>query len=123
VTGDGAAGFHAMELQSAARENVKLTVVVFAEGSWTMEVPNEQMLYGRTFGTEMGTVRWDRVAEGLGCSGFYVDSAGGLDGALAAARSAPGPALVCVKTDRSANLSIPAPIARRFGEVYQGPTA
>jgi acetolactate synthase-1/2/3 large subunit len=123
VTGDGAAGFHCMELQSAAREGVKVTVVVFAEGSWTMEVPNEQVLYGRTFGTEMGAVRWDRVAEGLGCAGFYVDGTSGLEGALAAARSAPGPALVCVKTDRAANLSIPAPIAKRFGEVYQGPAA
>ena len=26
-----------------------------------MEEPNERMLYGRTFGTAMGTVRWDQV--------------------------------------------------------------
>ena len=41
VTGDGAAGFNIMELQTAAREGVDLTVVVFAEGSWTMEEINE----------------------------------------------------------------------------------
>ena len=91
VTGDGAAGFHGMELQSAAREGLKITVVVFAEGSWTMEVPNEQMRYGKTFGTEMGEVRWDKVAEGLGCAGFYVDAMNDLEPALAAARAA-GPA-------------------------------
>jgi acetolactate synthase-1/2/3 large subunit len=122
VTGDGAAGFYAMELQSAAREGVKVTVVVFAEGSWSMEVPNEQMLYGRTFGTEMGTVRWDKVAEGLGCVGFYADGASGLDDALAAARNDPGPALVCVKTDRAANMAVPLATLHRFGEVYQGPS-
>src|SRR5438094_8554 len=44
VTGDGAAGFHFMEMQSAAREGAKITVIVFAEGSWSMEVPNEQLL-------------------------------------------------------------------------------
>ena len=121
VTGDGAAGFHGMELQSAVREGVKVTIVVFAEGSWTMEVPNEQLLYGRTFGTEMGTVRWDRVAEGLGATGYYADGADDLEAAIGAARSARGPALVCVKTDRAANLSIPPSIAKRFGEVYQGP--
>jgi acetolactate synthase-1/2/3 large subunit len=121
VTGDGAAGFHGMELQSAVREGVKVTVVVFAEGSWTMEVPNEQLRYGRTFGTEMGTVRWDRVAEGLGASGFYVDAAGDLDATIAAARAARGPALVCAKTDRGANLSVPPAVAVRFGEVYSGP--
>ena len=51
VTGDGAAGFNFMEMQSAARDEVKITTVVFAEGSWTMEEPNERMRYGRTFGT------------------------------------------------------------------------
>jgi acetolactate synthase-1/2/3 large subunit len=122
VTGDGAAGFYCMELQSAARERAKITVVVFAEGSWSMEVPNEQMLYGRTFGTEMGEVRWDKVAEGLGCAGFYVDSTAGLDDALTAARDAAGPALVCVRTDRAANLAVPRAIQHRFGEVYQGPS-
>jgi acetolactate synthase-1/2/3 large subunit len=71
VSGDGAAGFHCMELQSAVREGVKVTVVVFSEGSWTMEVPNEQMRYGKTFGTEMGPIRWDKMAEGLGCAGFF----------------------------------------------------
>ena len=47
-----------------------MTTVVFAEGSWTMEEPNERMLYGRTFGTAMGTVRWDVVGQGLGCAGY-----------------------------------------------------
>ncbi len=122
VTGDGAAGFHCMELQSAAREGAKITVVVFAEGSWSMEVPNEQMLYGRTFGTEMGPVRWDKVAEGLGCAGFFVDSMSGLEETLVAARDVAGPALVCVRTDRAANMSVPLAILHRFGEVYQGPS-
>ncbi len=121
VTGDGAAGFHGMELQSAAREGLKITVVVFAEGSWTMEVPNEQMRYGKTFGTEMGEVRWDKVAEGLGCAGFYVDAMNDLEPALAAARAAPGPALVCVRTDKMANMSVPPSVGMRFGEVYNGP--
>ncbi len=123
VTGDGAAGFHCMELQTAAREGVKLAVVVFAEGSWSMEVPNEQMLYGRTFGTEMGEIRWDRLAEGLGCAGLYVDNMSDLEGALTAARDSPGPALVCVRTDRAANMAVPLAALRRFGEVYQGPSA
>jgi acetolactate synthase-1/2/3 large subunit len=122
VTGDGAAGFYVMELQSAVREGLKLTVVVFAEGSWSMEVPNEQMLYGRTFGTEMGEVRWDKVAEGLGCAGFYAEGMAELETALAAARAAPGPALVCVRTDRGANMSVPLATQMRFGEVYQGPS-
>lgn len=121
VTGDGAAGFNFMEMQSAAREGLKVRTIVFAEGSWTMEEPNERRLYGRTFGTEMGTVRWDRVGEGLGCQGFYVDHLDDLEPALNRARDANGPAVICVKTDRHANLAIPGDLMLRFGEVYQGP--
>ncbi len=121
VTGDGAAGFHFMEMQSAAREGVAVTTVVFAEGSWTMEEPNERMLYGRTFGTAMGIVRWDRVAEGLGCRAFYADTLEGLRTALAESRASEGPTVICLKTDRDANLMLPQDMIMRFVEVYQGP--
>ncbi len=123
VTGDGAAGFHFMEMQSAAREHLKITTIVFAEGSWTMEEPNERMLYGRTFGTAMGTVRWDKVAEGLGCAASYVEKIEDLAPALAASRGADGPSVVCIRSDRDANLSIPQEMFGRFFEVYQGPAA
>jgi acetolactate synthase-1/2/3 large subunit len=121
VTGDGAAGFHCMEMQSAAREGLAVTTVVCAEGSWTMEEPNERLLYGRTFGTEMGTVRWDRVGEGLGCAGAYVERAEDLEPALARAKSAKGPTVVCVRTSREANAALPPEPLMRFVEVYQGP--
>ena len=121
VTGDGAAGFNFMEMQSAARERLRLTAVVFAEGSWTMEEPSELATYGRTFGTEMGTVRWDKVAEGLGCHGEYVEQLADLEPALRRARAAKGPAVVCVRTDREANRAVPAEMFHRFFEVYQGP--
>jgi acetolactate synthase I/II/III large subunit len=121
VTGDGAAGFNFMEMQSAARDGVKITTVVFAEGSWTMEEPNERMLYGRTFGTSQGTVRWDRVGEGLGCHGEYAEKIEDVEPALRRAQAAKGPAVVCLRTDREANLSLPMELMLRFAEVYQGP--
>ena len=121
VTGDGAAGFNFMEMQSAVRDDIPITTVVCAEGSWTMEVPNEKARYGRTFGTEMGEVRWDRVGEGLGCAGFFVDRVEDLEPALEKARASNQPAVVCVRTNRDANLSLPADAMGRFFEVYQGP--
>lgn len=121
LTGDGAAGFNFLELQSAARERLDLTVVVFAEGSWTMEEPSQLLTYGRTFGTEMGPVRWDVVAEGLGCHGACVEKESELEPALQAARAHPGPAVVCVRTDRDANRNVPSDGMMRFVEVYQGP--
>ncbi len=121
TTGDGAAGFNMMEMQSAAREGLKLTTIVFAEGSWSMEEPNERLTWGKTFGTDQGTIRWDVVGEGLGCRGYYVDSLEGLRPALEAARDGDGPAVVCLRTSREANLATPGDPAMRFVEVYQGP--
>lgn len=123
VTGDGAAGFNAMELQTAAREGQKITVVVLAEGEWTMEIPNEMARYGTTFNTAMGTVRWDKLAEGLGCRGEHVESIGDLPAALARARAHDGPALVSVRTSTQANLAVPESGIARFFEVYFGPSA
>jgi acetolactate synthase-1/2/3 large subunit len=123
VTGDGAAGFNAMELQTAAREGLQITFVVMAESEWTMEIPNELARWGRTFGTGMGEVRWDRLAEGLGCHGEFVDSLDAMPAALARARGRAGPALVCVRTSKEANLSVPEAGIARFFEVYNGPSA
>jgi acetolactate synthase-1/2/3 large subunit len=121
VTGDGAAGFNFMEMQSAARENLNITTVVFAEGQWTMEIPNEMMQYGKTFGTGMGEVRWDKVGEGLGCSGQYAEKQDEVAPALKAAKETDGPTVVCLKTDLEANLAVPEDYMMRFFEVYQGP--
>jgi len=123
VTGDGAAGFNVMELQVAARDGIKVTVVVMAEGEWTMEIPNEMMRWGKTFGTAMSEVRWDVVAQGLGCHGEFVQSIAELPAALERARAQDRPALVCVRTSKDANLAVPPEIVGRFFEVYFGPSA
>jgi len=123
ITGDGAAGFNIMELQVAVREGVKVTLVVMAEGEWSMEIPNEIARWGKTFGTRMGEVRWDQVAQGLGAHGAYVDSMADLPAALAGAAAHPGPALICLRTSGAANLALPASIGARFFEVYFGPSA
>ena len=121
ITGDGAAGFNVMEMQSAAREKLAITTIVFAEGSWTMEEPNELALYAKTFGTAQGEIRWDLVAQGLGCHSEYVDRIEDLEPALRRAKQHDGPSLVCLRTDHDANLAVPEEMMARFFEVYSGP--
>ena len=121
VTGDGAAGFNIMELQTAVRERIKVTIIVMADGEWTMEVPNEMARWGKTFGTGMGDTRWDIVAQGLGAHGQYVEAISELDAALDAAKAQDGPALICIKSSMAANLKMHPSIGGRFFEVYFGP--
>src|SRR5207247_449185 len=118
VTGDGAAGFHFMEMQSAAREGAKITVIVFAEGSWSMEVPNEQMLYGRNFGTAWRTVPgWTprRRRRAAGVSNSRLARGSGLASGPRRARGprCAGSASSCPST---AAASSPAP-SRRSGRL------
>lgn len=122
VTGDGAAGFNIMEMQSAAREGLDITTIVFAEGTWTMEEPNELALWGKTWGCEQGDIRWDLVAEGLGCHSEYVDSLDELEPALRRCQEHDGPSLVCLRSDHDANLAVPESMMARFFEVYSGPS-
>lgn len=121
VTGDGAAGFNIMELQSAAREGLNINVVVFAEGTWTMEEPNQLARWGETWGCRQGEIRWDKVADGLGCHSEYVDSLDELEPALRRCQEHDGPSLVCLHSDHDANLAVPENMIARFFEVYSGP--
>ena len=82
-----------------------------------MEEPNELTLYGTTFGTAQGEIRWDIVAQGLGCHGEYVERIEDLDAALRRAREHDGPSLVCLRTDHDANLAIPG---RNDGPLLRG---
>jgi thiamine pyrophosphate-dependent acetolactate synthase large subunit-like protein len=52
-----------------------------------------------------------------------VDSLDELPAALARAQAAAGPAVVCVKTSKEANLAVPEEGIARFFEVYSGPSA
>lgn len=80
-TGDGAAGFYFLEMQSAARKGLNVTVVVFAEGSWTMEESNERMLLERPseriWARSVGT-GWPRDSDATGGCRPHRES-GGLD--------------------------------------------
>jgi len=112
-----------MEMETAAREQVKITVIVHAEESWCMEEIEQLFTFGdpsKVVACAQMPVRWDKTAESLGCHGEYVDKAEDLADALRRAKDSPLPAVVCVKTDKEANLMPPA--ALLFAEVYTGPT-
>jgi acetolactate synthase I/II/III large subunit len=99
----------------------EVVCVVMAEGAWTMEETNELAQYGKTFGTRQGEIRWDIVAQGLGCHAEYVERIEDLDAALRRAQAHDGPSLVCVRSDRDANFAVPEGMVSRFFEVYFGP--
>ena len=108
TTSDSAFLFHIGELEVAGRLNLPIVTVVGVDNQWGLEVG----VYKRTFGhgktTEPGVhwsknVRFDKIAEGLGCVGVYVEKAEELGPAIKAAFASGKPTVIHVPIDPVAN--------------------
>jgi acetolactate synthase-1/2/3 large subunit len=112
ISGDGAMGFNVMEMETAARENLPVIVIVAVDDAWGMEKTAfvAQGLGPKDWaerGIDLAPVRYDRVAEGLGCHGEKVDSLDQLAPALQRAVDSGKPALLHVQVDRDLNTTPP----------------
>jgi acetolactate synthase I/II/III large subunit len=102
VTGDGALGLSAMEVETAVRTRAPLLIVVANNAAWNIERYDQLTNWqGRLVGSDLGECRYDQLARSLGAYGERVESAGQLAAALARAL-ARLPALVDVRVDRGA---------------------
>ncbi|HKZ06277.1 MAG TPA: thiamine pyrophosphate-binding protein [Methylomirabilota bacterium] len=107
--GDGTFGFHAFELDTAARHGLPILAVVGNDARWNAEHQLQLQHYGaeRTVGCELAPLRYDQVAAALGAHGEHVESPGDLDAALARAVASGRPAVINVMID-----GVPAPTYR-----------
>ena len=107
LTSDSSFMFHIAELEVAVRKSLPLVCVVGVDNQWGLEVG----VYKRTFGqgtAETGThwsreVRFDKVGEGFGCYGEYVEKAEDIGPAIARAYASGKPAVIHVPIDPKAN--------------------
>ncbi|HEX5325568.1 MAG TPA: thiamine pyrophosphate-binding protein, partial [Acetobacteraceae bacterium] len=96
VHGDGSFGLNAMELDTAVRHKIPILVVISLNGGWTADPKREKP------GRDLGYTRFDKMAEGLGCYGEYVERPEDIRPALERAQRKVDEgmvALVNVKTD------------------------
>ncbi|MFC1437752.1 thiamine pyrophosphate-binding protein [Streptacidiphilus sp. N1-10] len=107
ITGDSSFQFHIAELETAARLSLPLVCVVAVDYAWGLEVG----VYKRTFGQgslETGThwstrTRLDKVAEGFGCYGEYVETDEEIGPAIKRAYASGRPGVIHVAVDPKAN--------------------
>lgn len=90
ATGDGAFGFNAMEIDTAARHRAPVLIVVANNGSWAIEVRDQQETHGKVVGTRLQFADHAAMARAFGLHGERVeraeDLAGAIDRALGAVR-------------------------------------
>ncbi len=107
VSGDGAFGFNVMELETARRAGAPVVCVVAVDGGWGMERSAHRMKgvpVERYQGTDIGEVRYDLVAEAMGCHGELVTGIDELVPAIERGRASGRPAVIHVQVDPDLNV-------------------
>ena len=107
MTGDSAFLFHISELETAVRKKLPVICIVGCDYAWGLEVPG----YRATLGAQSAEteahwgqqLRLDRIAEGFGAHGEYVERAEDIAPAIARALASGKPAVIQVPIDGAAN--------------------
>ncbi len=82
LTGDGAFGFNAMELDTAARHRVPVLVVVANNGGWQIEVHDQSVTHGKVVGTRLQHADYAAMARAFGVHAERIERAADLPAAL-----------------------------------------
>ena len=82
ATGDGAFGFNAMEIDTAARHKAPLLIVVANNGSWAIEVRDQQETHGKVVGTRLQFADHAAMARAFGLHAERVERVEDLPAAI-----------------------------------------
>ena len=102
ITGDGAFGINAMEIDSAVRHGAKCVFIVSNNAAWNIERYDQEFNYGgRVVGTTLRHSDYAGMARALGAHGERVDNPADLPAAIERALNN-APALIDVVTSQKA---------------------
>ncbi|MYM62401.1 thiamine pyrophosphate-binding protein [Pseudomaricurvus sp. HS19] len=107
VSGDSAFLFHTSELETAVRKNLPVICIVSCDYAWGVEVRGYRGMLGE--GTSETEAHWghhlrlDKVAEGYGAHGEYVEREEDIGPAIQRALASGKPAVIQIPVDGDAN--------------------
>jgi len=101
ISGDGSVGFNIQEFDTMVRHNLPIVTIVLNNKAWGMCVHGQQSMFGdnRLVVTALGDANYEKVAEGFGCYGEYVDTADNIGLAVKRALDSGLPACINILTD------------------------
>lgn len=97
--GDGAFGFAAMEIDTAARHRLPIICVVSNNRGWRDVSKGQDERYGRRVASDLADTRYDLLGTALGGHGELVSSLDELRPAFTRALERAGPTVINVQTD------------------------
>jgi acetolactate synthase-1/2/3 large subunit len=101
LTGDGGLLMCAGELLTAARERLRIIIVVFNDASLSLIEIKQQARHLPAAGVALGAVRWVRLADSFGIAGFEASTETELARAIGQAVLCDGPSLIDARIDPS----------------------
>lgn len=120
ILGDGAMGYHLQEIETAVRHDLPVVFLVLCDRQWGMVKFSQSMALdaarmseervlppGANLNTDLGEIRFDRVAEAMGAHGERVSRARDLRPALERCLASGRPAVVHVEVDPVAHMWAP----------------
>ncbi|MFW9908823.1 MAG: thiamine pyrophosphate-binding protein [Candidatus Thorarchaeota archaeon] len=108
ISGDGAFMFNVQELETARRRNIPFTIIIANDGAYGMIKAGQKGLYEeRYIGVDFVDIRYDKIAEAMGCFGIRVEKPDGIRPALEKAKESGLPAVLDVVIDPNINLAPP----------------
>jgi acetolactate synthase-1/2/3 large subunit len=113
LTGDGAFGFNGMEFDTAVRHKLNIVAILGNDSAWGIDRQIQLGLYGRPVATELLQTHYEKVVQGLGGYGEFVERPEDLEPALHRAFDSRQPALLNVVVKRAISPRGEAAIARR----------
>ena len=111
--GDGAFGFYAMEYDTCIRHNLPITTVMGNDSTWGIDKTFQLAYYNRAVGTDLRTIRYDKLVDAIGGYTEYVEAANEVGPAVSRALASGQPSLVNVTVRSGASPLAEAMIARR----------
>ena len=137
ITGDGAMGFHAQEVETAVRNGLNVIWLVLCDKQWGMVKINQQFALepvktlvkktllnqslsaDETINTDLGEIEFDVLARAMGAHGERVADPAGLANAIRRAKASGKPAVIHVDVDPVAHMW--APNLKDFKDMHAEP--
>jgi acetolactate synthase-1/2/3 large subunit len=113
VMGDGAFLMSAAELETAVRERVPLTVLVWVDGGFGLIGWKQDLQFGRRTAVGFGNPDFVELAESFGGKGYVIQAAGELRPTLERALASDGVSVIACPVDYAEN----ALLVERLGEL------
>ena len=132
IIGDGAAGMHPQEIESAVRHKLRIVWLVLCDKQWGMVKmtqsialrPLKMLIRKRldadeNMWTDFGDIDFAKVAQAMGAHGERVNDASALRGAVERALACGGPALIHVDVNPTVHMWAPGLI--HFKSMHEEP--